>query len=141
MTEHRVSFMQKLFLKFSKFSCLRCFWKFILFISLSLVLIFLIMTSLASDFFRCFSKFLAIHISFSIVIRILRRSFLTFLSLIEAFRMSTQSVDVIFGALLSLFIFWKKCFHILYLSVHSKSVIVAEWGEVVFVVCVLVFFD
>ena len=121
MTEHRASFVQKLFLKASKVSCLKCFWKFILIISLNLVLIFLIMTSLVSILFWCFRRFLAFHISLSIAIWIVRRSFLTFLSLTRAFKISTQLADVYFAALLSLLIIWKKCFHILYLSVHSQS--------------------
>ena len=119
LTENRLSFMQKYFLKSSKVSCRKCFWKFILIISVSLVLIFLIMTSLVSVFFWCFNKFQAFHISFSIIIWIVRRSFLTFLSLTRAFKISTQFVDVIFAALLSFVMKSKKCFHILYFSVHS----------------------
>ena len=113
MTEHRASFIQKFFLKVSKVSCLRCFWKFILIISLNLVLILLMMTSLVSDFVWCFSRFLAFHISFSIVIWIVRSSFLVLLSLTNAFKMRTQLVDIIFAALLSFFITSKKYFHIL----------------------------
>ena len=119
LTENRLSFMQKYFLKSSKVSCRKCFWKFILIISVSFVLIFLIMTSLVSVFFWCFNKFQAFHISFSIIIWIVRRSFLTFLSLTRAFKISTQFVDVIFAALLSFVIKWEKCFHILHFSVHS----------------------
>ena len=126
MTEHRLSFIQKFFLKVSKVSCLKCFWKFILIISLNLVLIFLIMTSLVSVFFWCFNKFLAFHISFSIVIWIVRRIFLTFLSLTRAFRIRTQFVNVIFAALLSIVVKWKKCFHILYYTLDVKSQIVRQ---------------
>ena len=61
-------------------------------------------TSLVSIFFLCFSRFLASHISLSIVIWIVRRNFLTFLSLSRAFKMSTQFVDVIFAVLVSLLI-------------------------------------
>ena len=72
----------------------------------------------------CF-RFLAFHISLSIVIWIVRRSFVTFFvtfwSLTRAFKISTQFVDVIFIALLSLLIVWRKCFHTLHLSVHSYS--------------------
>ena len=81
MTEHRAPFIEKFLSKVSKDSCLICFSKFILIISHNLVLIFLIMTSLVSYFFWYFSKFLAFHISFSIVIWIVRRSSLTLLSL------------------------------------------------------------
>ena len=122
MTEHRASLVQKLFLKFSVVSCLKSLWKFVLIISLNLVLIFLVMPSLVSILFWCFSRFLAFCILLSIAIWIVRRSFLNFLSLTRAFTISTQFVDLIFAALLSLLIIWKKISQILYLSVHSKSV-------------------
>ena len=103
MTEHRAPFIEKFLSKVSKDSCLIYFSKFILIISHNLVLIFLIMTSLVSYFFWYFSKFLAFHISFSIVIWIVRRSSLTLLSLTKAFKMRTQFVEVIFAVQLSLF--------------------------------------
>ena len=151
MIEHSVSFMQKFVLNVSKVSWLKCFWKSILIISFNLVLILSIMTSLVRTVFWCFSKFLAFHFSFSIVIWIVRRSFLTSLSWTRAFKMSTQFVDVIFAALLSLLIIWKKWFHIYHLFMQSWSAcnmvslfpfgfaVVAQWGKFVFAVCVVIF--